>query len=226
LADVETLRRRVRYDLSAEFRTVSPPESMTFSAIAPRLARRHWWDALRTPSGQLLPGATALAALVGLVVALASLFQALGWRGSGAVSVSEMRLPVLACGFMAFSVVGNYTGKASMSRSLMLSRILAITLWIGTAILGLYAILIALDLVTWFVYSSVSRDASQASAWLLIPLSILWIAAVIGGGEYHYRRVGQRSSWRLFGWTIAIELLVIVLAFLLANWFSLPPIWR
>ena len=54
---------------------------------------------------------------------------------------------------------------------------------------------------------------------MVIPLAFLWIAAVIGCGEYHYRRFGQPRSWRLFGWVIAVELSILVLAL-----FILPEI--
>lgn len=119
-----------------------------------------------------------------------------------------------------------------------LSGALAFVLWVATAALGLYEILLIREMLfRIYVQSSSSglalgsqllngrnedfyllrKDFWQALAlgnWALIPLALVWIVLVIGGGEYHYKRAGQRSSWKLFGWTIAAEMLVLVLTLL------------
>ena len=121
-----------------------------------------------------------------------------------------------------------------------LSGVLTFALWAGTAVLGLYEIALVREMlfrIYIYVQSSSSglslgsqllngrnedfyllrKDLWQALAlgnWALIPLSLLWIVLVIGGGEYHYKRAGQRSSWKLFGWTIAAEVLVLILVLL------------
>jgi hypothetical protein len=120
----------------------------------------------------------------------------------------------------------------------VLSSALAFALWVATAALGLYEfVLVRGMLFRIYARSSSSglalgsqllngrnenfyllrRDSWQALAvgnWALIPLALVWIALVVGGGEYHYRRVGQRSSWKLFGWTIAAEMLILVMVVL------------
>jgi hypothetical protein len=50
------------------------------------------------------------------------------------------------------------------------------------------------------------------SIFVVFISAMLWIALVIGGGEYHYRRIGQRSSWKLFGRTIAGQLSILILS--------------
>lgn len=45
-----------------------------------------------------------------------------------------------------------------------------------------------------------------------LAMAIVCIVIIIGGGEYHYRNVGKPESWKLFGWTIAFELSILVLA--------------
>ena len=50
----------------------------------------------------------------------------------------------------------------------------------------------------------------SAANWSVVVAALVWV--VIGGGEFHRRRVGQRSSWRLFGLTIAVEVVVLVLS--------------
>jgi hypothetical protein len=83
-----------------------------------------------------------------------------------------------------------------------------------------------MDVLMWLLFLGVSSEVTAVGVWLTVPLSILWIAIVVGGGEYHYRHVGQRSSWRLFGLTIGFELLILASPLVLGLWFSLPPIWR
>jgi hypothetical protein len=228
LAEYETLQRRIRYSLSADIKAVSPSPTMTFAAIAPRLQRHRWWDRFRLPAGELLPGATALAALLGLVVALVGLFQSLGWSSSSdTATVQSNPLLVLACGCFAVTLMGNPGWKSLPTRQagrkqparMILSRVLAFVLWIGTAIVGLQVIVVTLDLILWLSSRGFSVNIAVIGIW---PLGIAWIALVVGGGEYHYKRVGQRSSWRLFGWTVVIELLMLVLPYILESAFAFP----
>ncbi len=46
----------------------------------------------------------------------------------------------------------------------------------------------------------------------MVPLVILAIAVLIGGAEYHYKHLGQPQSWKVFSWTLALELSILVLA--------------
>jgi hypothetical protein len=235
LAECEALQRRIRYSLSADIRAVPVPSTMTFGAIAPRLQRYRWRDRFRMPSGELLPGVTALAALVGLAVALVGLCQSLSWSRSDAETIQSNPLMVLACGFFAVTLMGNYGWKSLPSRQagrgqsrragwvqplrMILPKVLAFVLWIGTAIVGLQVIVVILDLLLWLSSRGFSVNVAVISIW---PLGIAWIALVVGGGEYHYERVGQRSSWRLFGWTVVIELLMLVLPYILESAFAFP----
>lgn len=52
----------------------------------------------------------------------------------------------------------------------------------------------------------VLRDAS------LVVLGILWLALVIFTAEYHWKRVGQRASWRLFAWVFGVEAAILAVA--------------
>ena len=211
LDDDQALQRRVRYELSSEIKAVTPPLSMTIASVAPRLQHHPWREQFRRPSGQLLPGATALAALAGLVVALLGLFQSLGWSSSDATTISRNPLSVLACGCFGLTVMGNYSRRTWPAR-VVVSRALAFVLWIGTAILGLQTIVILLDILIWLSSRGLPANVTILSIW---PIAVAWIAVVVGGGEYHYRHVGQRSSWRLFGWTIGLELLILLSPILL-----------
>jgi hypothetical protein len=164
--------------------------------------------------------------LVGVAVAVVSLYFGLGRGGVEPVSPSSSRLPLVACGCFALAVLGHQQWSVATPTKPFLTKILALGLWLGTAIMGLLAIATAMDILTWLLYLGVSRNVTAVGVWMTVPLSILWIAVVVGGGEYHYRHVGQRSSWRLFGLTIGFELLILAIPLLLGLWFSLPPIWR
>jgi anti-sigma factor RsiW len=226
LETFESLERRVRYDLSADIKSASPPSTMTFSAIAPRLERRSRWDRLRLLSDHLVPGAAAFAALAGLVVALISVLYALGWSDARTATESSSALPLLASGLFAVAIAGNFGWRARFPRRVLLSRLLALVLWIGTALVGLQVIVTVLDLVTWLLFSGVSSRSATLGPWVLIPLGIGWIALVIGGGEFHYEHLGEPSSWRLFAATICAEAFILILPFILDIWFNLPSIWR
>jgi len=216
LDDDQALQRRIRYELSSEIKAATPPPSMTFVAVAPLLQRRRWWEQLQLPSGQFLPDATALAALAGLVVALLGLFQSLGWSSGDATTISRNPLSILSCGCFGIAVMGNYSRRTWPTR-VVVSRALAFVLWIGTAIVGLQVIAILLDILMWLSLRGLPANLTILSIW---PIGIAWIAVVVGGGEYHYRHMGQRSSWRLFGWTIGLELLILLSPILLEALFD------
>jgi len=123
----------------------------------------------------------------------------------------------------------------------ILSGGLAFVLWIATAALGLYELVLDrgmlfrlyayiiesdfwLDIIVGvrdcydkFYTPGLGKEYRQAIAlgnWALIPLSFIWIAAFIGGAEYHVKPLGQRGSWKLFGWIIAVEALILVMVLL------------
>jgi hypothetical protein len=99
--------------------------------------------------------------------------------------------------------------------------ILAFALWIFTAALGLIEIWIVREM-TLRVYARFFADevAHADVYWgsvalgncLVFILAIVWVALVIGGGEYHVKYVGKPKSWRLFARTIAVQFSILVLA--------------
>jgi hypothetical protein len=59
-------------------------------------------------------------------------------------------------------------------------------------------------------------DNTQASIPVLIFFfALLLLIFLIWSTEYHLKRVGKPESWRLFGWTIAVELSIILLNYFL-----------
>jgi hypothetical protein len=99
------------------------------------------------------------------------------------------------------------------------ASVLAVLLWIVTAILGLLDILAVRHIaraISARLWSGTARSSYWAlvnvSNWSVVAMALVWIVVVVGGGEFHRSRVGQRSSWRLFGWTIGVEVAIYVLS--------------
>lgn len=95
--------------------------------------------------------------------------------------------------------------------------LLAIVLWLVVFILGLQAIY---DLSQIISVIQVSLGVSLDDARIGIPITVFILALllliyIIWSTEYHLKRVGTPESWRLFGWTIAVELSIILLNYFL-----------
>jgi hypothetical protein len=223
LADHEALQRRIRHSLLADLKAVQPTAGLGFSAVAPRLRSQNHLAALWRQSSQLVRGATSVVALAGLVVAVLSLFDGVGRLAAGVMEVPVTSLPVAACFLFAIPVANNCRESRVVPSRLILSYVLAFILWVGTAILGIYEIYLIREMIFAIYARFAGGVGSGTDYWAalalgniaLLPLSIGWIALVMGGGEYHFKRVGQRSSWKFFGWTIAGELLILLLPWLL-----------
>ena len=104
----------------------------------------------------------------------------------------------------------------------VLPAVLAFILWAVTAAVGLVEIFVVREMVLRIFarfwgdqgpFGSGYWSAVQVAQWAVLILAIVWIVLVIGSGEYHYRRFGQRRSWQLFGWTLAGELAILMLAY-------------
>lgn len=93
--------------------------------------------------------------------------------------------------------------------------VLAFLLWITTVTIGLWEIVIIRGVLLriYARFSSNYWPAVNLGNWTTFILAAVWLAFAVGSGEYHYRRAGQRSSWQLFAWSIAVELVILVLAY-------------
>jgi hypothetical protein len=95
--------------------------------------------------------------------------------------------------------------------------ILAIVLWLVSFGLGLQAIY---DLMQIISVIRVALGGSLANIQASAPIVVFFLALamlifIIWSTEYHLKRVGKPESWRLFGWTIAVELSIILLNYFL-----------
>jgi len=91
--------------------------------------------------------------------------------------------------------------------------LLAIVLWLVSFVLGLQAIydLTQLIAVMRMALGASPEDARMATPVLAFFLALVLLIFIIWSTEYHLKRVGKPESWRLFGLTIAVELMIILL---------------
>ena len=97
------------------------------------------------------------------------------------------------------------------------SSLLAIGLWLVTFGLGLEAIYLVKE-IFYLIYTRLGGGIDQAERFalgLVFVLALFFLVFIIATTEYHRKRVGRPESWRLFGWTIAVELSIIILNYLL-----------
>ena len=105
--------------------------------------------------------------------------------------------------------------------------LLATVLWLATAGLGFLAFIAIQDIATSAVAFALVDDTPEIGVvethgWITTTRNVstiigglLWLSVVVGGMEYHFRRVGQRSSYRVFAWTLGIEAALVVINLLL-----------
>jgi len=97
------------------------------------------------------------------------------------------------------------------------SNVLAIVLWLISFGLGLQAIYTLTQIIALIrvrLGSSV-QEASMSSLGLVFFLALGFLVFLIASTEYHIKRVGRPESWRLFGWTIAVELSLLILYYII-----------
>lgn len=222
--ELESLQNRIRHELVAEIGAAGRVSAVRFSAIAPKIAEQSRRDRLQAPTLRYLPNANVFAALAGLVIAIIGLVVRMNWDSTAIDTPPSVSFPMVACGCFVVSLVGGYRVEKGTAR-LVLTYVLGIALWLGTALVGLQVIVFVLDLITWTLHMNVSSRSAIAASWALIPLGVAWIALVVGGGEYHFRHLGRRRSWLLFGFTVLVETLILCIP-LLAAWANSPIMWR
>jgi hypothetical protein len=101
----------------------------------------------------------------------------------------------------------------AQSKSGYLPGLVAIVLWLITFGLGLQTIydLTQILMLLQVALGGQLEQARLSVTGLIFVLALLFLVYVIWSTEYHIKRVGTPESWRLFGWTIAAELSIIVL---------------
>ena len=99
----------------------------------------------------------------------------------------------------------------------IVSNLVAIVLWLITFGLGLNAIYVLLQ-IFYLVYGALGGSLIQAERFglgLIFLLALAFLIFIIATAEYHRKRVGTRQSWRLFAWTIAVEIAILLIFYIL-----------
>ena len=104
-----------------------------------------------------------------------------------------------------------------LSSQQIMVAVLAFVLWLLTIGLGMNGIYQVKE-IFYLIFSSLGGNMQNAEQFALILVFVLGLSFtvfVIGSAEYHRKYVGKPASWRLFVWTLAIEVSVTVLYYIL-----------
>jgi len=101
---------------------------------------------------------------------------------------------------------------------------LTVVLWIATSVLALFALNSAID-VTMTIYAAFWAEgglygeayggAVALRQTMVLFGSLLVVAVIVGGLEYHLRHFNTHSSWRLFSYILGVEAGILLLAVML-----------
>jgi hypothetical protein len=100
-----------------------------------------------------------------------------------------------------------------ISPSALATGSLVFILWLATVLAAVVEIL----LVQSIVVSLYARFGDDYATGLLLRnvsaviMGIVCMIFVIGSGEFHLRHAGQASSWKLFAWTVGVELAILII---------------
>jgi divalent metal cation (Fe/Co/Zn/Cd) transporter len=97
------------------------------------------------------------------------------------------------------------------------SNILAIALWLVSFVLGLQAIYALAHIIALIqvMLGGGFKDAELAFPGLVFILALAFLIFIVASTEYHLKRAGKPQSWRLFTWTIAAEVSLLILYYFL-----------
>jgi len=98
-----------------------------------------------------------------------------------------------------------------------LFSLLATVLWLVIFVLGLECIYVLRE-IFYLIFISMGGSIVKAESYalaLVFVLALAFLVFIIGTAEYHRKRVGTRESWRLFAWSIAAELGIIAIYYLI-----------
>jgi hypothetical protein len=104
---------------------------------------------------------------------------------------------------------GNESGQIKMWHTVALSGVL----WLASAGLGLYAVYSIYKLAI-MVYALFGKDYYSGvviGQVATLAAGLVWLVAIVFSGETLFKHAGENKTFRLLGWMIGIELVLIVL---------------
>jgi putative zinc finger protein len=214
LAKQEIRQRQVSNELSALLKFAAPSPQMNFAAIAPRLQNQPLRQNIWLDRVIFVPTTLALS---GFVLALFGLWRAIGDQAFTSPAQSLGATPTLACFFLTLASVEKLYHSFSIRPRGVITWALALTLWLGSAFIGLLDLIVLRDLAIMAVIAMDGLDASAGPIAIMTVLfgAMLYIGFVIGGAEYHYKNIGQPGSWKLFSITLLCQLFILILPYLI-----------
>ena len=98
-------------------------------------------------------------------------------------------------------------------------------MWLASAALAVYEISLVREFVTslyawWLVLSDRSVqvrsnfEATSLAQIVTLVMGVLAIVIIIGGFEYHHKRVGDRKARKVLLWTLGVQLAVLALGWI------------
>lgn len=210
----ELWKRQISNELGATLKFVVPSPQMNFSTLMPRLQNRQVKKYIWLDRVIIVP--TTLA-LTGLVFALFGLWSAISMQAFVAPAQSLGAFPPLACFFLTLASVEQFGHSVLIRPRAVITWALAISLWLGSAFIGLLDLIVIRDLAIMAVISMDGQNATAGPIAILAVLlgAMLYIGFIIGGAEYHYKNIGLPGSWKLFSITLLGQLFILILPYLL-----------
>jgi hypothetical protein len=214
LAAQETRQRHVSSELKAVLNFATPSSQMNFAAIAPSLQGRPTRQTIWLDRVVLVP--TTLA-FIGLAFALAGLWRAISIQAFASPDQPLGAFPPLACLFLTLASVEQLGSSFPIRPRRVIAWMLALTLWLGSAFIGLLDLIVMRDLAIMAVIAVDGRNAAAGPIAIGAVLlgAMLYIGFVVGGAEYHFKNIGQPGSWKLFIITLLGQLFILILPYLI-----------
>ena len=212
LAAHELRQRQISDSLETALNRVSPSQKMNFAEIAPRLQRQRAQPQLWRHFSLAAPLAMAIG---GVLLAFFGLWQNLEIFFAPHSHSFMGTLPTLSCFCFMFVSMDQFDRAFAMRSRFIIMALLSFMLWLGTLVIGLLNLLVIRDLVLAVCTAAgIGIAATGVAAILAVFVSaVIYIIVIIGGAEYHYKRIGHPSSWKLFSWTIVMQLFIMVLPY-------------
>jgi hypothetical protein len=200
--------QRIGREINLALDHAAPPRGMQFDGIAARLQHH----SPRSTFPRLADSLPLGAALAGLVLAFVGLWILLPAFSFTQPSQVTSAFPTLACFCLMFVSMDQFDRSYHLRPRYIFSVILATLLWLSTAVLGFLNLVAVRDiaLIALIKLGSSPQEADFFTILAVMAAVIGFIVLVIGGAEYHFKNIGHPSSWKVFIWTLAIQLLILI----------------
>ena len=100
----------------------------------------------------------------------------------------------------------------------ILLGLLAFALWVGVATLGFYSVLVLQEMIL-RIYIACCADNrwgfSVTRQWSSIVLMLFWVSYIVWLGDYQSKHFNKGNSWKIFGWSYLVLIILLVLAWLI-----------